>query len=393
MNGGTCSAVSNVPLDTFACKCTAWWQGSSCGKDVDECLISNGGCDRLMSCTNKPGTNPVCGNCPQYYTRTGNTCKVDSNCGDNPCDSRADCARMSASEIVCVCLVSQGWVADGKQPAHNCKDIQRPVLTCPKPLKLGCNPFKDYATVDLGLAKATDNSGEKIVVTANYTADFTAFTQGTASVLFKGTDSAGNTGNCSVNVQISCPALKVDAEAKLSPEYDQVIITFPRDMSPDSRSSANGTDWFNTISRGGKVSPAAQWLGSASKITWPSQRTMRIVPTYGSYMLPGDIMALFPTVLWLKDGSARVAGNVFVESPDNPKPPTARLAAPSQIGPCSTLSLQGSLSSGGGPRPLIVRWTWNGTLGVSNISDVAMSTTDNKLDLTVPFISVPFSIA
>ena len=40
--------------------------------DVDECVISNGGCDTKRTCTNTAGSR-ICGNCPSGYVNDGDT--------------------------------------------------------------------------------------------------------------------------------------------------------------------------------------------------------------------------------------------------------------------------------------------------------------------------------
>ncbi|NLT33004.1 MAG: hypothetical protein GXX81_06165, partial [Acidobacteria bacterium] len=61
--------------------------------DINECLVNNGGCDPLTTCTNTPGGR-TCGACPAGYTGSGlagcvdiNECLVDNG----GCDPLTTC--------------------------------------------------------------------------------------------------------------------------------------------------------------------------------------------------------------------------------------------------------------------------------------------------------------
>ena len=213
-HGGACSSDSTVPLGTFKCVCKATWEGDDCSKDVNECLTNNGDCDKLMKCTNQE-EGFRCGDCPKYYSRAGNRCKVDNACGpENPCHVQAVCARMPDLSYVCTCAVGNGWRPSSQNPGlkpNGCQDFASPVLSCPADRREACDPFKLYRTLDLGTVTITDNSKEKIAVTSTYVAFRTRFKPGKVrKVIFRGKDSSGNTGECSVSVTVNCPIVPCD---------------------------------------------------------------------------------------------------------------------------------------------------------------------------------------
>ena len=73
-------------------------RGSAC-VDIDECAVNNGGCDKLATCTNTPGSF-VCGACPAGYTGTGaSDCKDIDECASNHggCDSLTLCINTAGS--------------------------------------------------------------------------------------------------------------------------------------------------------------------------------------------------------------------------------------------------------------------------------------------------------
>jgi hypothetical protein len=57
-------------------------------KDVNECLVSNGGCHRLTGCENTPGSR-TCGSCPKDYVGDGYVGCFDVNeCATPDCSDR-----------------------------------------------------------------------------------------------------------------------------------------------------------------------------------------------------------------------------------------------------------------------------------------------------------------
>ncbi len=88
--------------------------GGEDGGDVepDPCLINNGGCDVLTTCTNSVN-GPTCGPCPSGYAGTGlcgcidvNECFVDNG----GCSVNATCANTSGSRL---CTCNSGYGGDG----------------------------------------------------------------------------------------------------------------------------------------------------------------------------------------------------------------------------------------------------------------------------------------
>ena len=79
---------------------------SSPPTDVNECLVYNGGCDSLTTCTNIPNGR-ICGDCPSGYTGSGGAGCVDTNeCieGTNNCHANASCEKASATRPSCSCI-------------------------------------------------------------------------------------------------------------------------------------------------------------------------------------------------------------------------------------------------------------------------------------------------
>jgi hypothetical protein len=100
--GTTFTAGTGAPMPGIDCdddnggcgdpefiQCVATSQGGYCA-DRDECLVNNGGCDRLTYCTNVRGGPPTCGTCPYGYEGDAekgctdiNECEAETaNCGD-----------------------------------------------------------------------------------------------------------------------------------------------------------------------------------------------------------------------------------------------------------------------------------------------------------------------
>ena len=85
---------------------------SSPPTDVNECLVDNGGCDSLSTCTNIPNGR-ICGDCPSGYTGSGKAGCVDTNeCteGTDNCHANALCENTSGG-YTCTC--NTGYSGNG----------------------------------------------------------------------------------------------------------------------------------------------------------------------------------------------------------------------------------------------------------------------------------------
>ena len=75
---------------------------------------------------------------------------------------------------------------------------------------------------------------------------------------------------------------------------------------------------FSGVTRVGRTGRLGAMIGESASCTWRSLRTLLVVPSYGGYLLPGDALELRVGWLWVADGSARISGVVYVESPAVP---------------------------------------------------------------------------
>ncbi|XP_076289323.1 cartilage oligomeric matrix protein-like [Lasioglossum baleicum] len=83
-------------------------------KDINECLIDNGGCGQFVHCINTQGTHE-CGSCLLGFVGDKtNGCKPDGNlCPDKitVCKATATCAHIGSGAYTCKCVA--GWAGDG----------------------------------------------------------------------------------------------------------------------------------------------------------------------------------------------------------------------------------------------------------------------------------------
>lgn len=105
---GVCNA-------TLGCVCEAGYGHDdnvwTCA-DVDACLIQNGGCDPLTTCTDAVGTHS-CGPCPEGFGGDGTTGCYDLNeceTANGGCDADATCTNTVGSRT---CACTYGFTGDG----------------------------------------------------------------------------------------------------------------------------------------------------------------------------------------------------------------------------------------------------------------------------------------
>ncbi|XP_076289321.1 cartilage oligomeric matrix protein-like isoform X1 [Lasioglossum baleicum] len=83
-------------------------------KDINECLIDNGGCGQFVHCINTKGSRE-CGSClPGFIVDKTDGCKPDGDlCPDKitVCRANATCARTDSRAYTCKCVA--GWAGDG----------------------------------------------------------------------------------------------------------------------------------------------------------------------------------------------------------------------------------------------------------------------------------------
>ncbi|MFO0747346.1 MAG: hypothetical protein U1F43_17015 [Myxococcota bacterium] len=90
--------------------------------DIDECLVGNGGCDLLTTCTNTPGSR-LCGDCPAGYTGNGvdGCADIDDCAHDNGgCDPRTTCTNTVGGRACGDC--PSGFSGNGADPG-GCVDV------------------------------------------------------------------------------------------------------------------------------------------------------------------------------------------------------------------------------------------------------------------------------
>ena len=107
-NGGQCSDVMIVEVETFSCNCTSGWTGPTCSEDIDFCASQP--CMHGGTCIDT-GDGYTC-MCSHVYT--GPDCAAIDYCAVNvPCQNDGHCVN-TANTYSCVCV--GGWT--GK----NCTD-------------------------------------------------------------------------------------------------------------------------------------------------------------------------------------------------------------------------------------------------------------------------------
>ncbi|MBK9265103.1 MAG: hypothetical protein IPM54_35650 [Polyangiaceae bacterium] len=104
--------ASNATCTNMACVCNAGYAGDAytmCA-DVDECQMSNGGCDVNATCTNTPGSRTCA--CNAGFTGDGITCTDIDECMTNNggCDINATCTNTPGSRT---CACNMGYSGDG----------------------------------------------------------------------------------------------------------------------------------------------------------------------------------------------------------------------------------------------------------------------------------------
>jgi hypothetical protein len=94
---GTCNQVQGAAV----CVCSSGYLGSDCSSP-NVCLMNNGGCDPLTTCTPFVGGRS-CGACPADYTGTGETGCTPTGCAGNPCNYRGTCTATADGGHTCAC--------------------------------------------------------------------------------------------------------------------------------------------------------------------------------------------------------------------------------------------------------------------------------------------------
>lgn len=105
--GNACSTNPKVECinlpGSFRCgQCPTGYEGDgyTCS-DINECTISNGGCNSLVSCQNTVGSR-ICGPCPPGYQGDGITCTWRGSCSMNYCHPSARCIeQISGAQCNC----------------------------------------------------------------------------------------------------------------------------------------------------------------------------------------------------------------------------------------------------------------------------------------------------
>jgi hypothetical protein len=107
--------------------------------DVNECAVSNGGCHRLTSCENTPGSR-TCGGCPKDYAGDGYVGCFDVNeCANPDCSDRLPAgaddptapAVTTSGDVTVAATSSGGAAATFTATAKDSVDGSRPVNCMP----------------------------------------------------------------------------------------------------------------------------------------------------------------------------------------------------------------------------------------------------------------------
>jgi hypothetical protein len=89
---------------------------------VNPCLTDNGGCDPLTTCSANADDQPVCTECPAWFSGSGASGCVDiDECETNNggCGTHSSCANLIGNPPVCTACLT-GFVAPG---AMGCVDM------------------------------------------------------------------------------------------------------------------------------------------------------------------------------------------------------------------------------------------------------------------------------
>jgi len=107
--------------------------------DVNECAVSNGGCHRLTTCENTPGSR-TCGGCPKDYAGNGYVGCFDVNeCASHDCSDRLPAgaddptppAVTTSGDVTVAATSSGGAAATFTATAKDAIDGSRPVNCSP----------------------------------------------------------------------------------------------------------------------------------------------------------------------------------------------------------------------------------------------------------------------
>jgi hypothetical protein len=132
-------APAGAPVKAGACE--PGYSGSTengC-TDVNECAVSNGGCHRLTSCENTPGSR-TCGGCPKDYAGDGYVGCFDVNeCANPDCSDRLPAgsddpsapAVTTSGDVTVAATSSGGAAATFTATAKDSVDGSRPVFCTP----------------------------------------------------------------------------------------------------------------------------------------------------------------------------------------------------------------------------------------------------------------------
>eukprot|EP01132_Coremiostelium_polycephalum_P002777 gene2777-3451_t len=142
---------------------------------------------------------------------------------------------------------------------------------------------------------------------------------------------------------------------------------------PSDRKSTGCSTFFaqNTLSS----------FGQNPLCFWTDQNTLTITLGSGSTIDVGDSLEFLPSSIRTVDGEPNNRQTVVLTSL-KPKPPIASIKAPTTVGPCDQVVLDGSFSSGGAGRDLTFEWSLISAPDNQQQLRNALSTSANKVNLS-----------
>lgn len=168
-----------------------------------------------------------------------------------------------------------------------------------------------------------------------------------------------------VNCFFASPPLIFDA--KFDNSAARILITFDRDtdktMSPFNpiETQLRGRDTCSKIlfegTRLAENVTTASWLGQDSICYWATPSILAAQCGPGASTLPWDHVEIIPgRIRACENAVDSTTGSIVVKPPDQPPQPGVSLIGVTQLGVCEHAVLDGSLTTGGGGRPLKYRW-------------------------------------
>jgi len=166
--------------------------------------------------------------------------------------------------------------------------------------------------------------------------------------------------------------------AQFSDSGSRIYVTFDRDTNQAGSGCGDVLD-FGLAS-----------IGTGAYCFWQDHQTYVVVLGSGADVVPSDNVAIVDDVVYtIYSNSLPVQGAlVAIAAPADPVVPSPSLIAPTTVPACDNLTLDASLSTGSGSRPLVFAWSVTPALAnvdITTLTDAVIDITGTELTASQPY--------